>query len=316
MERTEVVGRRLRLRDLKLFNAVAQWGSIAKAANQLNITQPAASRAIAQLEHTLGVRLLDRSTRGVEPTLYGQVLLKRGLAIFDEVRQGVKEIEFLADPTAGELRIGCGEVLAAGLLPAIIERLTRQYPRIVCHVDQAATAATPHFDELRERRVDLALGHISDTVVDDDMNIDILFRERTFVVAGKQSKWAHRRKITLAELVGESWLLVPQNTSSYAMIEEAFAACGLEMPKPSIVSYSVHLRNSLLPTGRYLAYLPASFMHFGAMRSSFKVLPVDFPVKPRPVAVITLKNRTLSPVAQLFIDCAREVAKPLARLKI
>src|SRR6266567_1182534 len=190
MERTEIVGRRLRLRDLKLLDAVAQWGSIAKAAQQLNITQPAASRAIAQLEHTLGVRLLDRSTRGVEPTLYGQVLLKRGLAIFDEVRQGVKEIEFLADPTAGELRIGCGEVLAAGLLPAIIERLTRQYPRIVCHVDQAATAATPHFDELRERRVDLALGHISDTVVDDDMNIDILFRERTFVVAGKQSKWA------------------------------------------------------------------------------------------------------------------------------
>src|SRR5712672_1490957 len=203
MERTEVVGRRLRLRDLKLLDAVAHWGSIAKAANQLNISQPAASRAIAQLEHTLGVRLLDRSTRGVEPTLYGQVLLRRGVAIFDEVRQGVKEIEFLTDPTAGELRIGCGEVLVAGFLPTVIERLRHQYPRIVCHVDQAATASTPDFRELRERRVDLAIGHIADTVVDDDMNVDILFRERTFVVAGQRSKWARRRKIALAELVDE-----------------------------------------------------------------------------------------------------------------
>jgi DNA-binding transcriptional LysR family regulator len=311
MERTEIVGRRLRLRDLKLLDAVVQWGSIAKAASQLNLTQPAASKAIAQLERTLGVRLLDRSTYGVEPTLYGRALLKRGVAIFDEVRQGVKEIEFLADPTAGELRIGCGEVFVAGLLPAIIERLRRQYPRIVCHVDQGSTANTPDFRELRERRVDLVIAHISEAFEDDDLSAEVLFRERTFVVAGKRSRWARRRKISLAELVDESWLLVPSNSLSFAMIEEAFAAQGLKMPAPSIVSFSVHLRNSLLPTGRYLAYLPGSFMHFGAMRSSFKALPVDFPVKPRPVAVITLKNRTLNPVVRLFVDCAREVVKPL-----
>jgi DNA-binding transcriptional LysR family regulator len=200
----------------------------------------------------------------------------------------------------------------AGLLPAIIERLRRQYPRIVCHVDQASTANNPDFRELRERHVDLVIAHISDTFEDDDLSAEVLFRERTFVVAGKRSKWARRRKISLAELVEESWLLAPSNTLSFAMVEEAFAAHGLKMPAPSIVSFSVHLRNSLLPTGRYLAYLPDSFMHFGAMRSSFKALPVDFPVKPRPVVVITLRNRTLNPVVRLFMDCAREVVRPLA----
>jgi DNA-binding transcriptional LysR family regulator len=277
----------------------------------MGLSQPAVSKAIAELEHAVGVRLLDRSMRGVEPTRYGHALLRCSAAIFDDVRQGVQEIEFLADPTAGEVRIGCGEVHAAGLLPAIIERLSLQYPRVVCHLDQAATASTPQFRELRERQVDLVLGYIEESHVDDDVNADVLFHDRTFVVAGKKSKWARRREVTLAELVDEPWLLLPPTTLSHWAIEEAFAARGLKMPKPAVVASSIHLRNSLLPTGRFLAYLPSSFMHFGAMRSAFKVLPVDFPVKPRPLAVIMLKNRMLNPAARLFLDCAREVAKPL-----
>src|SRR5262245_45940207 len=114
MDRIAQVTRRVKLRDLALFDAVARWGSIARAASHLNLTQSAASKAIAQLERAVGVRLLDRNTQGVEPTLYGRVLLKRGLAIFDELRQGMKEIEFLADPTAGELRVGSQEAMSAG----------------------------------------------------------------------------------------------------------------------------------------------------------------------------------------------------------
>ena len=87
------------------------------------------SKTIADLEHTLGVRLLDRTPRGVEPTIYGKALLKRSLGVFDELRQSVKEIEFLADPGTGELRVGFGEVTAAGLVPVAIDRLIRQ-----CHV--------------------------------------------------------------------------------------------------------------------------------------------------------------------------------------
>jgi DNA-binding transcriptional LysR family regulator len=309
---TDRIGRRLKLRDLHILMAVAQSGSMVKAAQSLAISQPVVSKAIADLEHAVGVRLLDRGPHGVEPTMYGRALLDSGVAVFDDLRRGVKQIEFLADPTGGELRIGCGEVHAAGLLPAIIERLRGKYPRIVCYVDQATTAPTPDFRELRERRVDLVLGQIPDPFESDEMSADVLLHERTYVVAGKRSKWARRRKIELAELVDEPWLLVPPNTNS-SRIEEAFAAQGLKMPPPCIVSFSVHLRNSLLPTGRYLAYLPESFMHFGAMRSSFKVLPVDFPVKPRPIGIVTLKNRTLNPAAQLFINCAREVVKPLAK---
>src|SRR5687767_4492926 len=114
------IGRRLRLRDLHILFAVVQWGSMAKAATHLAMSQPAVSESIANLEDALRVRLLDRSPQGIEPTIYGRALLKRGNAVFDELRQAIREIEFLADPTAGEVAVACPELLLAGLLPAAI----------------------------------------------------------------------------------------------------------------------------------------------------------------------------------------------------
>jgi len=122
------IGRRLKLRDLHVLSAVVQWGSMAKAAQHLTVSKPVVSAAIADLERTIGVRLLDRTRRGVEPTIYGRALLKHGTVAFDALKQGIKEIEFLADPTVGELRIGCPEWIAAGLLPVIIDRLLQKHP--------------------------------------------------------------------------------------------------------------------------------------------------------------------------------------------
>src|SRR5262249_34270889 len=96
------IGRRIRLRDLYVFFTVTQRGSMAKAAAELGITQPAVSRVIAQLEHALGARLLDRGAQGVEATMYGRALLKRGGVAFDELKQAIRDIEFLANPNVGE----------------------------------------------------------------------------------------------------------------------------------------------------------------------------------------------------------------------
>src|SRR5215831_8048729 len=108
------IGRRIRLRDLHILFAVIQHAGMAKAGAHLNMSQSAVSQAIAAIEHTLGVRLLDRTSRGVEPTIYASALLRRGQAAFDELRTGVNEIESLADPGTGEVRIACGEALSAG----------------------------------------------------------------------------------------------------------------------------------------------------------------------------------------------------------
>src|SRR5947209_3217952 len=114
------IGRRLKLRDLHILSAVVQWGSMAKAASHLAMSQPAVSESVANLEAALRVRLLDRSARGVEPTRYAHALLQRGHVVFDELNQAVKDIEHMADPTAGQVRVASGEMLDAGLLPAAI----------------------------------------------------------------------------------------------------------------------------------------------------------------------------------------------------
>src|SRR4051794_15771530 len=99
------IGPRPKLRDLHNLSVVVECGSMARAASQLAMSQPAVSESVASLEAALRVRLLDRSTRGVEPTRYAQALLKRGHVVFDELMQGVRDIEFLANPSVGEVRV-------------------------------------------------------------------------------------------------------------------------------------------------------------------------------------------------------------------
>ena len=121
MQLSDRIGRRMKLHDLHVLMAVVQAGSMSRAAKLLNTTQPAISRSIADLEQTIGVRLLDRGRHGAEPTEYGRALLDGGMAMFDDLRQAVKNIEFLADPTVGEIRIGTHDPLIAGVLPAVFD---------------------------------------------------------------------------------------------------------------------------------------------------------------------------------------------------
>jgi DNA-binding transcriptional LysR family regulator len=168
------IGRQLKLRDLHVLFAVVQWGSMAKAAKHLAMSQPAVSKVIADLEHALRVRLLDRSSRGIEATIYAHALLKRSHVAFDELSQAIRDMEFLANPAAGEVRIASQELFAAGLLPAVIDQVSRRYPKIIVRVVQTTTA-TLEFRELRERKVDLVLGRIPGAFVADDLDIEILF---------------------------------------------------------------------------------------------------------------------------------------------
>jgi len=307
------LGHHVKLRDLHVLTAVVRWKGMAKAAPHLAMSQAAVSEAIANLERALGVKLLDRSPQGVTPTVYAEALLKRGHIVFDELRQGIKDIEFLADPTVGEVRVACAEMPAAGLLPAAIDRMSRQYPRIVVRVVQLAGVARAsgfEFHELRERNVDLALTAIDEKLVEDDIAIEYLLDEPNYVVAGLSSPWASRRKIDLGDLVGEPWIF-PQNPVIVKMITEAFEARGLEPPAERVSAASIPLRNYLLATGRFLTVLPNSVLHYNAKRWSLKALSIDLPAKPPSVAILTLKQRTISPVVQLFIQHLREAAEPM-----
>src|SRR3954447_8838545 len=163
----------MKLQDLHVLMTVVQAGTMGKAAQRLNTTQPNVSRSIADLEHALGVRLLDRHRQGVEPTKYGRALLDCGTAVFDDLRQGVKNIEFLADPHAGEVRIGSIPPLAASFVSAVADRLSRTHPRIMVHIVSTHTELLP--DELGERNVDLLVAQRVGPLADEQLSFEKLF---------------------------------------------------------------------------------------------------------------------------------------------
>jgi DNA-binding transcriptional LysR family regulator len=304
------IGRRVRLRDLHVLSAVVRWGSMAKAAPHLAMSQSAVSEAISNIEDALRVRLLDRSPHGVEPTIYALALLKRGDVVFDELKQGIKDIEFLSDPTAGEVRIACPEILSAWLVPATIERLLRQHPQISVRAFQQDINIL-EFRQLHDRSVDLVINRVPTDFADDSLDIEVLVDDRHFVVAGAQSPWAHRSEITLAELVNEPWMF-PPNPVMKAVVRKAFEAEGLDVPSGSVTADSVLLRIELLATGRFLSVLSDSVLRGVAIQSAFKVLPINLRPKAPPIVILRLKNRTLSPVVQVFIEHLRQVAKSVA----
>jgi len=309
MQQLSQIGRRLKLRQLEILSAVADCGTMGKAAERLAISQPVISKAIADLERMLGVRLFDRSAQGVEATAYGRTLLKWSVAVFDDLRQGMREIEFLSDPTTGHLRVGCGGAMIEGILPVILIRLRRRHPRLTFEVTQANTGDVL-YRELRERNVDLIMGRTGTRDLEDDLNAENLFDEPLFVVAGRCNPWAHRRRVKLADLIDEPWIL-PRSEVARATIAETFAACGLQVPRAEVICSSIHMHSALLAEGRFLAMRPASVLRFGAKDRSIKVLPIKLPALPRPVGVITLKDKMISPVAQGFIECARDASKSM-----
>jgi DNA-binding transcriptional LysR family regulator len=308
------IGRRLRFRDLHVLSTVVQRGSMAKAAEQLGVSQPSVSEVIADLEHALGVRLLDRSPKGIEPTIYANALLKRSLVAFDELKQGIRDIEFLANPTVGELRIGCPESVSSSALPAIIQRLSEHYPRVILDVDAGPTDTM--IRNLLDRNLDLVVARGRPTLADEGtikrLNVEVLFQDQLVVAAGMQSKWARRRRIDLAELADERWILSAPGTWNHTAVAEAFCARGLNLPNISLKTLSVHLRANLLAIGPFITVFPQSVLRVYGNRFSLKVLPVDWPARAWPVTIVTLKHRTLSPVVERFIACARDVAKSFA----
>jgi DNA-binding transcriptional LysR family regulator len=245
------------------------------------------------------------------------VLTKRGVAAFDEFREGVKDIKFLADPSSGELRIGCTEAMAAGPVLAVIEELTLQHPRLVFRLVTGSILVL--HPALAARQVELVISPAPD-IPEEYVNVGTLFENKHLVMAGAQSRWARRRRIRLEDLVDEPWALPPPGSTQGLIVEAAFRAHGLPPPAVTVVAGSSNVRNRLAATGRFLTVFPEYSLRFprtdhARIGPSLKALPVELSGARRTMKIITLKSRSLSPLAELFIDRKRAVTKPLAKAK-
>ena len=302
------VGRRLKLRDLHTLQVVSEVGSMAKASQQLGLSQPAISKAIVEMEQALGTRLLDRSSVGVELTSSGRLLVDRARLIFDEVRQGVKDIQYLSDPTRGEVRIGVTEPNTSWLAQAIAG-LSRRYPNISCYVE--VTDTTTMMRMLRERTLDVVLTRWTAKNATDDFHAETLFRTELAVMAAKQHPLMRARKLLLKDLMEERWTLSPPDSFLGQIVRETFRRSNLDLPATTVTSISIYMRLSLLVHGGFLSVLPVSMLQHPGDKTWLRALPVELRDPVANISAITLAKRRPGGAVKLFLESCRELARRL-----
>jgi DNA-binding transcriptional LysR family regulator len=308
MQWDDRIGRRLRLKDLHTLQTVAEIGSMAKASERLALSQPAISKAISDMEHTLGAPLLDRSSRGVELTESGRLLVERGRVIFDEVRQGVRDIEHLSDPTRGEVRIGTSEPVSV-FVSQIICHLTRKYPRITYHVTVSDTDTLGR--ELRERGLDVVLTRWVPPLVADDLAAEVLYKAPLAVMANKGHPLVHGKRLNLVDLMDEQWTLSPPDSVLGRMVLGVFRRRKLALPSAVVSTISIYMQLNLLASGRFLSVLPMTMLRHRSNSAWLRALNVDLTDSAGPIASITVRNRRSGGVLKLFQECTRAVCKEI-----
>ena len=308
MNSVDTIARRITLRELRLLLAVARSGSILKAANEIGITQPALSKCIAELEGTFGVRVFDRTNRGVTPTPHGEVLLRRATGVFEELRQAVDELGFITDGSRGELRIGGTPTICAGLLPRTISTVLNQHANFRFRVAELESGKLA--GEVLARSLDFGIGREHTAGDNDNLVFDQLFDDRLFIVAGAQHPLASRRSVTLEETANHEWILPATEGSMILQLRNEFRRQRLELPQSVVTTMSMLVRYELIATNCFLTVMYGSVLQFGNALRFLRVLPLDVPAG-IPIGIIRVKNRTLAPSAELFMETAREVVRPM-----
>jgi DNA-binding transcriptional LysR family regulator len=304
-ERTK---RRLKLRDIDILMAVIDSRSMGKAAKRLNISQPAISKAIAELEDALGVQLVDRSRRGIQPTPYGLALQKRGVWIFNDLRQGVQDIDFLNDPTRGEIRIGATQPVVTAIAAPVIDSLSRKYPQMNFHI--VAGDASTLYSDVANRSIEVAICRMIGRLP-DEVEAEVLFRDSVAIMTAASNPLTRRRNLSLSDLLQEPWLLFPYESFFGSMIAEIFRKNGVDPPRLTVSTLSVHAQNEFLATGRFLTVLPSFVLKIPGRHPPLKAVPVALPNPTAPIGLITPRNRTITPVVQMFIESVRKRVKVL-----
>lgn len=297
------LARRLRLRDLHTLLVVLESGSMAKAAGRLALTQPAVSKAMAEMEAELGVPLLERAARGVRPTTFGEAMAARARAIVDELGQGARDLAHLADPNVGEVRIGTTEPMTFTVAEAI-RHVARGRPRITFDVAISDTGTL--LADLRARRLDVVVTRYGLDAGDEDLDAAWLFRVPLVAVADRRNTLLRRKGLRLVDVMEEPWTLSPPETFLGRLVAAAFRREGLPLPPAAVTSVSIAMRLSLIAGGRYLSMLPQTMLHHPTNTPWLRALDITAEDSAGAIAALTLKRRWMPGPVRLFLQAVRE----------
>jgi DNA-binding transcriptional LysR family regulator len=213
----------LQLAHLHTLQAVARHGSFSRAAAELNLTQPAVSMQVRQLEQRLGLPLLDRVGKRAFPTRAGEVLLAHAARAFSELETGVAVVQRLRGVVAGRVRIGTSASISIYLLPPVLRRIRARHPGVELIV---VTGNAPEIARAVVANT-LDIGILSLPVPDRELTVLPFYRDELVAIAPPQAAWRRRRRITAAELAREPLILFEHGSTQRRVVDEWFHRAGI-----------------------------------------------------------------------------------------
>jgi DNA-binding transcriptional LysR family regulator len=299
--------RHLKMGELRVFMAVVEHRSFRKAAVVLHLTQPAVTKAIAGLEDTLGVKLFDRVSNGVEPTVHGRSFAPRARAVFDELRRAAQDLSLLDSGAIGSLRVGVLPLPAIPFVPVAVNRLLDQHPGVL--VSLVEERETELLDRLRKRDIELAILRLALVDPEDDLRVDRLFDERLCVVAAQTHPLATRDNLQWPELQEQRWVMPPADCLFYEHVQRSLDRMHMPMPKHAVEAMSIQLQFALVLHAGMLSFGMRSQISFAPGKEFVVRLPFELPVTSTLVAAVSLKSHEPSPLARQFVQHIQALVK-------
>jgi DNA-binding transcriptional LysR family regulator len=308
------IARKFRLRHVELIAEVYDAGSILKASRRLNLTQPTVTKALQDVEATLGVPLFRRSNRGLEPTAYGEIFARHAKIVLAQLRHAAEELESLRAGYSGKVTVGTLLAAAASILPDAIALLKKDRPGV------AISIVVGTYDILLPSLVvgdlDMVLGRMPEEGRRHTLVYEDFYSEPICLVVRRGHPLTRKRRLGLRELVNEAWLLPLPETSLRRQIERAFLDADAPLPRNVIESVSILTNRVLLRKSDCIGVMPYHVALDDVEHGLLSILPVKLKSIESPVGAILRAPGQLPPAASALLECLRIAARdvPTPRL--
>jgi DNA-binding transcriptional LysR family regulator len=299
---------RLKPRQLLLLVSIDELGNIHKAADELGMTQPAASKLLKELESALDVTLFDRLPRGMRPTWYGEIMIRHAKMTLANLGTAYDEITALKSGLSGQVAVGCIMPAGIALLPLTVARLKSHYPLLQMRVELDSSDAL--LAQLTDSKLDIAVARLFEHHDKSAFDFEPIAEEAICVVAKHGHALTRKRKLKLRDLADLSWIL-PTGKVIRHRFDMVFRSLGLDPPQNIVSTPSLPVTISLLQHAHMVATVPIEVAQQYREHGMVGLVPIDFPLKMDAYGIIVLRNRLLSPAAQIMLKALRATASEI-----
>lgn len=296
----------LKTRQLVLLVELGRHGSILHAAKAANLSQPAASKLLAELEYALGVPLFERQVRGIAPTCYGDVMIRRASAALAEMDAAHQEVMALFSGLSGSVAVGTVLTPSMGLVPQAVIRLKARHARL--QVSVIVDTSRLLLQRLRTGDIEMMVGRIVDTESAVELVFEPLVGETHSLIARAGHPLAGRADLRLSDLAREAWILPPGGSILRDRLTALFLSQGLAQPEEFVDTVALPVITGLLLGSDMIVALPVELVQPYLDAGLLAVLPFHLDLRMDSYGIITRRRHQLAPAAQAMLDALREVA--------